>query len=184
MRIVCCIVIFVGLIVDRQVLHAQGPVLWLKADTGTVFHNNRVVIWKDISGNNNDIAADSAHAPFFIPSAINSRASVGFRGNEWMHGPSVFPVKRSYTVCVVVKIDDGYPNNLVSGNDHAIWTNWTYRPVVVHSNFSHSQVSKVDMWPTTFNVLIASYDEFDQQASCIVNGQFADSTFVGPNLDS
>ncbi|RTE08370.1 OmpL47-type beta-barrel domain-containing protein [Paenibacillus whitsoniae] len=54
--------------------------LWLKADSGlTVDANNRVSIWKDQSGNGNDLSVvDSNKKPLLVTDAVYGRPSVRF----------------------------------------------------------------------------------------------------------
>jgi hypothetical protein len=161
-------------------------VLWLRADSGVVVQNGRVTRWTDQSGHGNDVVmSDSNQQPAYLTSSSDGLPSLVFGGNQYLTGPNMFPALHDYTVSIVAKINNvGTINNLVSGNNHAIYFNNSLYPQVVHNSFNLQEYSTIPMWPSAFSTVTATYSEDDYQAVLYVNSEFADSSFVERTSDS
>ncbi|MFI5201561.1 MAG: LamG-like jellyroll fold domain-containing protein, partial [Candidatus Kapaibacterium sp.] len=161
-----------------------GPILWLQADKGVVQQNGHVAIWQDQSGLGHDVRMDDTNSrPDLI--VDSGRPSLLFHGWNYLQGPPIFPANGDYTIAVVAKINDSTAiNNLVSGNDHALYFANNAHPRVVHHSFQFQEVSTVPVWTNGFSNITALYDQSYQYATLFVNGQFADSSWVAPTLDT
>ena len=163
-----------------------GSILWLRADQGVVLQNGHVSQWKDQSGNGNDaFMTNTGQQPDLLASSYNGMPSIRFNGGTYLQGPNVFPTNSDYTVAVVAKINNvSNINNLVSGDNHAIWLNNSLYPGVIHSSFVLQEYSTIPMWSDSSSTVIALFSNVTQQAQLYVNGEFADSSYIGVNLDS
>jgi signal transduction histidine kinase len=85
----------------------MGLSLWLKADKGVELNNDKVISWKDQSGNNHHASSLSANAPLLIPDQINDLPIIQFNGldNSIETIPfQTFPEKRG-SISIVVKVN-------------------------------------------------------------------------------
>ncbi len=162
----------------------SNPILWLQADKGVVMEGGHVAAWSDQSGNGNDVRMDdTSHRPDFTTDA--GRPVILFHGWNYLVGPDIFPADSDYTIAVVAKLNDTTAiNNLVSGNAHALYFPNDRYPHVVHQFFYEQEVSTVPVWRDSFSAITALYSQAYGQAALYINGQFADSSFVGSNTDS
>ena len=95
------------------VIEASGQIpsgalsLWLKADQGPQLNNNKVIVWKDQSGNKHDAVSLSSNAPLLVPSQLNGLPCIRFNGldNSIETVPfQTFPNKRG-TISMVIKVN-------------------------------------------------------------------------------
>lgn len=163
----------------------SGLILHLKANIGVVQNNGLVSKWLDQSGRGNDaLMAIPLNQPELNDSSSNGLPAIRFRGQNYLQCPNIFPTNQDYSIVVVAKLDDGFPNNLVSGNLHALFLAWTDYPTVLHACAYCQKQAKIPMWRDGFSLIQIRYSSLDQQVVFYVNGEFADSAFVGPNPDS
>jgi hypothetical protein len=163
----------------------SGSIVWLRSDKGVMQVNSHVQEWQDQSGNgNNAVMSDAAFQPLYLNSAVNGQPAIKFNGSAYMQCPSVFPTKHNYTICTVVRFDDGNPNNIVSGEDHALYMYWDRTPRVQNHDVFSMKMSKIPLWESGFSCVVVPYSNFSQQAAIFVNGQEGEHGYVGPNTDS
>src|SRR5436190_17193083 len=163
----------------------SGPLVWLRADKGVVIANGHVSKWLDQSGNENDaVMSEASHQPLFAASTVNGQPAIVFDGGAYLQCPNVFPTLHDYTICTVVKFDDGNPNNIISGDDHALFMYWDRTPRVLHHDAFATRTSRIPMWEEGFSCLLVPYSQFTQQATIYVNGQPGVTGYLGPTSDS
>jgi hypothetical protein len=98
---------------------------------------------------------------------------------------SEFPVHSSYTLVVVAhSANVNALTNFVSGDTHALWLNNSDRPQVLHGEVAKQAVSAVPIWRDSLSLIVVRYNELNSQAKLYINGEFADSLYVGANADS
>jgi len=81
--------------------------LWLMADKGVQLNNNKVILWKDYSGNNHHASSMLSNAPVLVPSQLNGLPIIRFNGlNNSIETISFqsFPNKRG-TISIVAKVN-------------------------------------------------------------------------------
>ncbi len=81
--------------------------LWLKTDKGVELNNNKVVLWKDQSGNNHHASSLLVNSPLLVPDQVNGLPAIRFNGLDNSIETSAFqtfPNKRG-TISMVVKIN-------------------------------------------------------------------------------
>jgi hypothetical protein len=169
-----------------SLLCAQIPgdaLLWLEADTGVVQSAGKVSQWQDLSPYKNSVKQNTVTSqPEILPNALNGHSAIVFHGNgEFMVGPSIFPQKKDYTIISVIRIDDpANINNIISGNDHALFFGSDLYPRVAHGDFNFQLIStlKID---TNFSIVSVRYSQNNGQAKVYVNGQSGDSLYVSSN---
>lgn len=172
----------------KSVLHAQipaNPLLHLKADQGiTKDVNGLVSQWNDpvraISASQNNKALQ----PVLISSGIAGLPALRFNGNNsYMNCPSIFPVRKDYSIVIVCHAFNA-TNNIVGGNSHTIWMAGSTTPTMLHNgDFSNQVRSSIDPGQEP-SLIIAQYREATQRGSFWINGVFADSAYCPSNLDS
>src|ERR1043165_8393779 len=87
-----------------------GSIIWLRADKGVVVAGGRVQRWQDQSGKGNDASmTDMTYQPYFATAAVDGLPAIVFKGASYMQCPNVFPTNKDYTICTVVRFDDGNP---------------------------------------------------------------------------
>jgi|GEM_PF-2522332 len=180
------IVIFVlpGCVANAQI--PQGSILWLRADRGVIIKDGRVATWEDQSGLGHDATtANPGQQPDFLAFASNGKPALIFHGWNSFQTPNIFPTHGDYSVAIVAKINNTINiNNLVSGNGHAIYLDSTLYPRIVHESFFNQEYGTIAMDSNGASTVLALYSEADQQAQLYVNGEFADSSYVGSTSDS
>lgn len=74
---------------------------------------------------------------------INGKSSISFDGASYFRAPSIFPVKRSYTLYIVVEWSGIHSaNNMVSGQNRALFTNAPGVPTILHNgDFNRLSIS-------------------------------------------
>ena len=162
-----------------------GSILWLRADAGVVLENGHVAVWKDQSGHRNDATMSDGQQPDFLDSTSNGLPAIVFHGWNYLEAPNIFPATHDYTIAVVATITNVRNiNNLVSGNTHALYLDSTLSPRVVHNSFNFQDYGTIGMDSEAASCVVALYSEVYQQAALYVNGEFADSSYVGSSPDS
>ncbi len=81
--------------------------LWLKADKDVQSKNDKIVEWKDQSGNNHHASSSLINSPLLMPNQVNGLPAIRFNGldNSIETSPfQTFPNKRG-TISIVVKIN-------------------------------------------------------------------------------
>jgi len=164
-----------------------GMKWWLRADSGIMLQGNGISRWMDVSGNGYDAWQDSLVAqPTFVPHAQLTVPAVHFDGEyAFMRAPAIFPAHADYTLTFVVRINGFDRNNsIISGTTYAHLFGFTSFLNVLHTNGLSYATSTIGVSPTDFAILTVRYVESTKRASIFVNGQFADSAYVGTTYDS
>jgi hypothetical protein len=173
-----------GIKLFAQIPH--GAIFWLKADAGITSTRGLVSSWKDQSGGSRAALQPlTANQPVLLDSGMNSSPVVHFDGvSSYMNGPSLYPVQSDYSISIVLRINNfSLTNCILAGATHALYLNGGNSPIIMHGNFSSQQFSSIQLTsaPAVVTVIFRQNSMF---ATMYINGEFADSGFVGPNNDS
>lgn len=91
----------------------SGLLIWTKADAGVVKNlANEVVLWKDLSGNNNHFQTTFGDNVLEVGGAIGGKPAIRFDANNIMETPEV--INGNFTVIVIGKLNGGANFRLVS----------------------------------------------------------------------
>src|SRR4051812_41949254 len=126
---------------------SSGPILWLQADSGISVNIDKVSSWADQSGHKNTATQpDPNHQPTYLPNIVNGHSAIKFYGwpYQFLNAPSIFPCKKDYTITAVIRIDDSTAiQNILSGDQHALFFSGDLYPRVVHEDFSLTGMSRL-----------------------------------------
>jgi hypothetical protein len=161
----------------------SGSILWLRADTGVVTQNGLVAIWHDQSGNGNDARMDDTGSRPEL--AMDSgRPAIVFRGLNYLEGASVFPVNHDYTVAGVFRLSDTtVVNNIISGNDHAVWLNSSTFLHFHQVGFQVDAIASASSNPNGSS-FVAVFDAESSMVRLFIDGRMSDSLWTLENDDS
>jgi hypothetical protein len=176
--------LLVSLQVRAQV--PAGALVHLDADVGVVAVDDMVLEWSDVNTPSiKFIPPTPTNQPIAIVGFANGHKGVRFDGGgSFLQGPSLFPVNKDYTLCVITKINNfAATNNLVSGTTHALFLGGGAYPQMVHANFNSIAVSKTPV-VSSASILIATYNQSNAVSAFHVNGVSGDSAAIGINTDS
>ena len=165
---------------EAQTLPA-GLRLWLRADTLTVDSAGVIKRWGSIVGGH---VAEAQPGTGLTLGTINSRAAIVFANSAFYKAPSVFPVKRDYTMYVVYNWNGVHSaNNMVSGENRAFFTSAPGVPTVLHSgDFARLSVSSLTLSGPT--VLRVRHTHATGQTSIAHNNAQASDDIIPQNIDS
>ncbi|MFI5263677.1 MAG: sialate O-acetylesterase, partial [Candidatus Kapaibacterium sp.] len=174
--------------IDSAAQIPTGASFWLRADSGVIFSQNNVVAeWKDQSGTTKSAFQSlPVSQPTLITSAFNTMPAIHFDGRfDYMDCAPIFPVSKDYTVSIVARvIDFSRSNNLLSGNTHAIYSEATGFSVVQNDTLpAPTAISKIPLFPNIPAIITIVYQQSTQTAKIYINGDLADSAFIGSNKD-
>jgi hypothetical protein len=164
----------------------NGSILWLKAENGVTQIGRKVQQWMDQS--NGKLLATQLipeNQPELIDDGINHLPVIRFNGiNSYLNGPATYPVHADYTVSIILSINNfSLTNSILAGATHEIYLNGGKNPIVMHGDFSAQSFSSIPITdqPTIITLVFRQSSQF---ASFYINGQFADSSYIGTNNDS
>ncbi|MCX6139525.1 MAG: hypothetical protein NTX15_01610 [Candidatus Kapabacteria bacterium] len=124
----------------------SGLTFWLRADSlVTVNAQNQLTAWKNIIDQRAALVPAGSSAVTIAP--VNGRAAMVLDGAGYIEAPSLMPVGEDYTLVVVAKLNNvGATNNIVSGENRALYCGGTVFPRMLHNgNFSQQSVSTVGL---------------------------------------
>jgi hypothetical protein len=163
-----------------------GTMMWLRADTGIVANAGLVSRWSDVTGSGIVAMQDSSSMrPTLLPHDRFTLPAVRFNGATFMQTQSIFPTHSDYTLTFLVQINNlAYTNNVISGNSYAHYLGGTPYLSVLHTSFSTLATATIPIIQSDYTIVTITYLESRQRAVIYINGNFADSAFVGTNIDS
>ncbi len=114
---------------DLQIAPVEGAAAWWKADDGITIASNRVALWKDQSGNNNDLAPSvSEYGPVVTAPAMNGIHPLSFGTSTALY-TGAFQDTDSYTATVLVRLNTTATTGILGrSSTQAVdsgWTLWT-----------------------------------------------------------
>ena len=86
---------------------SSGLSLWLKTDEGVELNNNKVILWKDQSGNNRHASSLLVNSPLLVSDQLNGLPTIRFNGVDNSIETSAFQTfaNKRGTISIVVKIN-------------------------------------------------------------------------------
>ncbi len=171
------------LTISCRELIAGDPVVRLRASVGVTVDANGVREWLDpVSGIKATVGAGLPQ-PTVLTSVVNGKAALSFAGNAFLTVNNTECFKGSYSIYVVLKHNGvAGSNNIVSGNQHALWlANTTFPHVLHNSDFAQQSVSNVAL--NGWCVLRVMFDAATGRAKIAVNNAEGASTIVPPTND-
>ncbi|MEI8135144.1 MAG: T9SS type A sorting domain-containing protein [bacterium] len=174
---------------DIQAQIPDGAILWLRADTGVTSDNGTVSDWASQS---TVLLKKSAYQqlpisrPSYRTDQINHLPVVHFDGRyNFLDCAPIFPARKDYTVSFVARVADVYRTNyFFGGNNHVIYTGGNPYTVVRNDTFPAPYLTSViPLIASEPTIITVSYRQSNQTASLYIDGEFADSSRIGQNLD-
>ena len=158
-----------------------GLRLWLRADTLTADSAGVVNRWGSIVGGHIAVAQQGAG---LTPGTINARPAIVFANAGYYSAPSVFPVRRDYTMYVVYNWNGVHAaNNMVSGQNRAFFTSAPGVPTVLHQgDFGRLSTSSAALSGPT--VLRVRHKDLTGQTSISLNNRKTSDDNIPTNTDS
>lgn len=158
-----------------------GLRLWLRADTLTTVSNGVVQKWGSIVGGHTATAQPGAGLTL---GKINNRPAIEFANSAYYSAPSVFPVRRDYTMYLVFHWNGVHAaNNMVSGQNRAFFTNAPGVPTVLHNgDFGRLGVSSQTLsGPTVIRVV---HTDSSGRTRIALNNEHVSDDLLPRNVDS
>lgn len=158
-----------------------GLRLWFRADTLTTIVNGAVAAWGSLVGKYTAVAQPGTG---LTPDVIGGKPAIAFANSAYFSAPSIFPVRRDYTMYIVFKWNGVHAaNNLVSGVNRAFFTSAPGVTSVLHSgDFGRlSTSSRALSGPTVLRVRHASQSG---RTSISLNNEKSSDDEIPQNIDS
>ena len=158
-----------------------GLRLWLRADTLTTDSAGVIKRWGSIVGGHVALAQPGAG---LVPGKINARPAIVFANSGYYSAPSVFPVRRDYTMYVVFNWNGVHAaNNMVSGQNRAFFTSAPGVPTVLHQgDFGRLSTSSTALSGPA--VLRVRHRDSTGQTSISLNNRKTSDDVIPTNTDS
>lgn len=176
-------VVVATLALSCSILTAGNPLVRLRASVDLIVDAGGVREWLDPVSGITATVGTSLPQPTVIAGAVNSKAALSFSGNSFLTVNNADCFKGSYTIYVVLKHNGVVgSNNIVSGNQHALWLSNTNFPHVLHnSDFAQQGVSNVAL--NGCCVLRVLFDATTGRVKIAVNNVEGASTIIPPTND-
>jgi hypothetical protein len=175
------------LITNAKAQIPGGAIFWLRADTNVTHDNGTVSDWSDAG-----VSTHSAYQtipisqPKYLADTINQLPAIHFDGRyNFMNCAPIFPDSEDYTVSMVATVYNfARTNYFLSGNQHTIYTQNSAYPTVRNDTFPAPYLtSSIPLISGKPAIITVSYRQSNQFASIFIDGEFADSGFIGTNSD-
>lgn len=184
--LLCAVVLSIAVETVFTQIPTTGVRLWLRADSLVSFTtpagaSEQLATW---GSRVNGLRATAATGAVLTSKPINGKPGFLFNGSSFLEGPSVFPVRRDYTMYIVLEWSGVHSaNNIVSGQSRALYTASPGQPTMLHSaDFGRLLMAESALSGPT--VLRVTYSESTRMATISFNGREVASGEIPVNIDS
>lgn len=174
---VAAIAVFAGLNLSAQeaaLPSMDKAVLWVKADSLKMKDGEKVAVWKDQSGKNNDLTAPTANQPAFKEKGAGGKPTVAFSNSYFDVKPPVKPSSEAYSMFVMVSESTPVWQTFVATEGYRFQSN----------NYSVKEVSTVSYpegqaFPAIFELI-----QSDANGIVYINGNKVGNPAGRPSIES